>query len=387
MELSNEDLLRLNVLLANDIEAIRIDEGNMMVYGLSRGNEARVPLNPNCRPEQYLRRVREMLSSHVLGSPGGYPVFLQRWTRMGQTRDAQLDKLLLLGEPEAVVAVAGAAGISDELARRTWWAMPTSDIARRLLEKETVVRGKMGKELAAYLVEHLAFETEPMTVIATVRLILQPGLVDAETRERMFRRGTHRNAYHIGFLDAAPDDLPNPAAARADYAVHGDKLAALAARGNTLAAFLAKLLDSPGQTFLDVSETQLLHPVDKYTVAALMDIIGNYFRPAQCAPAAAGEFGDTLAVTDKLLASPSGDIATLLADVPELREEIRAMLTLAHAGEPLVTPIIAVTSASGTLLHRKLEPVLDPMLRQYAVLRKTAHAPPGGRSRRRVSGK
>ena len=250
-----------------------------------------------------------------------------------------------------------------------------------------MVRGEMGRELAAHLVEHLAFETEPMTVIDTVRLVLQTGLIDAETRERIFRLGTHRNAYHIGFLDAVPDDLPNPVAARADYAAHRDRLAALAARGNTLAAFLAKLLDSPGQTFLDVSETQLLHPVDKYTVAALMDIIGNYFRPAQCAPAAAGEFGDTLAVTDKLLASPSGDIATLLADVPELREEIRAMLTLAHAGEPLVTPIIAVTSASGTLLHRKLEPVLDPMLRQYAVLRKTAHAPPGGRSRRRVSGK
>ncbi|MHB8536218.1 MAG: sulfur reduction protein DsrS, partial [Sulfuricaulis sp.] len=126
MELSNEDRLRLNVLLANDIEAIRIDEGNMTVYGLARGNEARVPLNPNCRPEKYLRHVREMLSSHVLGSPGGYPVFLQRWTRMGQTRDAQLDKLLLLGEPEAVIAVAGAAGLSDELARRAWWAMPTS---------------------------------------------------------------------------------------------------------------------------------------------------------------------------------------------------------------------------------------------------------------------
>jgi hypothetical protein len=387
MELSNEDLLRLNVLLANDIEAIRIDEGSMTVYGLSRGSEARVPLNPNCRPQQYLRRVREMLSSHVLGSPGGYPVFLQRWTRMGQTRDAQLDKLLLLGEPEAVVAVAGAAGLSDELARRTWWAMPTSDIARRMLEKEAVVRGKMGPALAAYLVEHLAFETEPMTVIATIRLILQTGLIDAETRERIFRLGTHRNAYHIGFLDAVPDDLPRPVAARADYAAHRDKFAALATRGNALAAFLAKLLDSPGQTFLDVSEMQLQHPVDKYTVAALMDIIGNYFRPARCAPAAAGKFGDALACTDRLLASPPGDLAALLADVPELRDEIRAMLALAHAGEPLVTPIIAVTSASGTLLHRKLEPVLDPMLRQYAVLRKTAHATSGGRSRRRVSGR
>lgn len=386
MELSNEDLLRLNVLLANDIEAIRIDEGSMTVYGLSRGHEARVPLNPNCRPEQYLRRVREMLSSHVLGSPGGYPVFLQRWTRMGQTRDAQLDKLLLLGEPEAVVAVAGAAGLSDDLARRAWWAMPTSDIARRMLEKETVVRGSMGKELTAYLVEYLAFETDPMTVIATVRLILQPGLIDAETRERIFRLGTHRNAYHIGFLDAAPDDLPNPVAARADYGGYRDRLAALAARGNALAAFLAKLLDSPGQTFLDVSEMQLQHPIDKYTVAALTDIIGNYFRPAQCASAAAREFGDALECTEKLLASAPGELADLLAGVPELTDEIRAMLTLAHAGEQLITPIIAVTSASGTLLRRKLEPVLEPMLQQYAVLRMTAHVPEGGRSRRRTSG-
>ena len=45
-----------------------------------------------------------MLSNHALSSPGGYPVFLQRWTRMGQAKDAQLEKLLLLGESEAVVA-------------------------------------------------------------------------------------------------------------------------------------------------------------------------------------------------------------------------------------------------------------------------------------------
>ncbi|MGE5240094.1 MAG: sulfur reduction protein DsrS [Bacteroidota bacterium] len=385
MELSSEDLLRLNVLLANEVEAIRIDEGSMTVYGLSRGNEARVPLRPNCRPEKYLRLVREMLSSHVLGSPGGYPVFLQRWTRMGQTRDAQLDKLLLLGEPEAVVAVAGASGLSDDLARRTWWAMPTSDIARRMLEKETVVQGAMGKELAAYLVEHLAFETEPMTIIATVQLILQPGLIDAETRARIFRLGTHRNAYHIGFLAATPDDLPDTTPARPDYDDYRARLNALADDGNTLAAFLARLLDTAGQTFLAVSEAQLQHPVDKYTVAAMMEIIGNYFAPARDAPA--GEIGAALECTAAQLASASGELAALLEKLPELRNEIGAMLTLAHSSERLITPIIAVTSASGTLLRRKLEPVLDPLLQQYAVLRKTAQAPAGGASRRRVSGR
>ena len=382
MELSSEDLLRLNVLLANDIEAIRIDEQHMTVYGLSRGNEARIPLAPNCRPEKYLRLVREMLSSHVLGSPGGYPVFLQRWTRMGQAREAQLDKLLLLGEPEAVIAVAGAAGLSDDLARRAWWAMPTADIARRLLEKDVVVKGRMGQELAAYLVEHLPFETEPLTVIATVRLILQTGLIDTEARGRIFRLGTHRNAYHIGFLEAVPDELPHPLPARDDYAGYRDKLAALVEHGNALAAFLAKLLDAPGQTFLAVSEAQLQHPVDKYTVAALMDIIGNYFRPARSGAEPAGEIDAALKCTETLMASAHDELKALLQGVPELSGEIGAMLTLAHAGERLVTPIIAVTTASGTLLRRKLEPVVGPMLQQYGVLRKIA--PSESRSTRRT---
>ena len=372
MELSSEDLLRLNVLLANDIEAIRIDEQTMTVYGLARGNEARIPLSPNCRPEKYLRLVREMLSSHVLGSPGGYPVFLQRWTRMGQAREAQFDKLLLLGEPEAVIAVAGAAGLSDDLARRAWWAMPTADIARRLLEKDVVVKGRMGQELAAYLVEHLPFETEPLTVIATVRLILQTGLIDTEARGRIFRLGTPRNAYHIGFLEAVPDELPHPLPARDDYAGYRDSLAALVEHGNALAAFLAKLLDAPGQTFLAVSETQLQHPVDKYTVAALMDIIGNYFRPARCAAEPAGEIDAALKCTETLMASARDELKALLEGVPELTGEIGAMLTLAHASERLVTPIIAVTTASGTLLRRKLEPVVNPVLQQYALLRKIA---------------
>jgi hypothetical protein len=305
---------------------------------------------------------------------------------MGQAREAQLDKLLLLGEPEAVIAVAGAAGLSDELARRAWWAMPSADIARRLLEKETVVTGKMGNELASYLVEYLPFETEPLTVIATVQLILQPGLIDSETREKIFRLGTHRNVYHIGYLAAAPDDLPQPLPARDDYTDYQASLIALAAQGNKLAALLAKLLDAPGQTFLSVSEALLQHPVDKYTVAALMDVIGNYFRPALNTTKHTSEIQAAMECTETQMASAQDDLKILLECLPELRSEIRAMLTLAHTSEQLVTPIIAVTTASGTLLRRKLEPVLDPLLQQYAVLRKIAQAPSGGRSARRSAG-
>ena len=383
MELSSEDLLRLNVLLANDIEAIRIDEGSMTVHGLAGGNEATIHLSPNCRAGQYLRGVREMLSSHVLGSPGGYPVFLQRWTRMGQTRDAQLDKLLLLGEPEAVVAVAGAPGLSDDLARRAWWAMPTADIARRMLEKESVIQGKMGKALAAFLLEYLPFETDPLTIITTVRLMLQPGLLDEETIQRLFRLSTDRNAYHIGFLEAVPDKLPDPLSAREDYPQHQETLAALAGRGNRLAAFLAKLLDSPGQTYLALSEAQFRYPVDKYTVAALMDTVGNYFRPARREMEPTKEIGEALALPEQWVDTANEELAALLEGAPTLKPEIVAMLTLAHTGEAWVTPIIAVTSATGTLLRRKLEPVVNPVLQQYAVLRKLAQPQDGTSSRRR----
>jgi len=100
-----------------------------------------------------------------------------------------------------------------------------------------------------------------------------------------------------------------------------------------------------------------------------------------------GAIDDALECAAAQVATAKGELAALLESLPELREEIGAMLTLAHSSERLITPIIAVTSASGTLLRRKLEPVLDPLLQQYATLRKTAQAPAGGAARRRVSGR
>src|SRR3989339_1658980 len=104
-ELSPEDELRLNVLFNTELLAVRIDESNMTLWALTPQGEASVPLKPNERSDRYLKRVRELLSGHALGSPGGYPVHLTRWTRHGQMEGVNLGKLLLTGEPEAVVAV------------------------------------------------------------------------------------------------------------------------------------------------------------------------------------------------------------------------------------------------------------------------------------------
>ena len=193
MELTPEDALRINVLLAGSVDAIRIDESRMTVYALSDKGEAKVPLNPNCRDESYLRRVRETLSSHVLGSPGGYPVYLKRWTRMGQARDEILESLLKLGEPEAVVAVVNASGITDDIARRAWWASQTSDNARCMLRQQAVVEGEMGRVLADFLVEFLPFEEEARNQIISVSLVMQRGLISQEERARLWDKARHKN--------------------------------------------------------------------------------------------------------------------------------------------------------------------------------------------------
>ena len=172
MQLSNEDNLRLNVLLAQDLKAIRINEGTMTVHALTDQGEAKVVLNPNTRDDQYLRTIRELLSLKITGSPGGYPIFIKRWTRMGHT-DNTLEHMLLLGEPEAVVAVVHAQSLSHDIGVRAWWAHPSTEVAMRLMEYPEVWQGELGKELVEYLMEFLPFEERQLNIVSMVRLCLQ----------------------------------------------------------------------------------------------------------------------------------------------------------------------------------------------------------------------
>jgi hypothetical protein len=376
MELSSEDSLRLNVLLANAV-AIRIDEGGMLVYGLSRNNEeVKIQLNPNCRGDQYIRRVRELLSSSVLGSPGGYPVFLKRWTRMGQTRDIRLADLLMLGEPEAVVAVSGAAGLTDDLARRAWWAMPDSENARRMLKRECVANGEIGKVLADFLIEFLPFEQEPAAIIESVRLILQPGLTDEPTRMNIWNRGRQKSVFRIGFLQALPDNLPEQLPPRADLEQHQPVLESMTAAGNPVAEQLLRVLSGAGQSYLHTCELAIRKPSDQDAVVALLDTIGEYFAPTRVSPMhyqsvativqeSRGMFSsDPMRNTELLKA-----VEEVQARLPELARETNALVVLSHVAEPVVRPIFSRTDAIGSVMRRKLEPVTNPILEQFARLR------------------
>ena len=369
LELSNEDALRLNVLV-NNVEAIRIDERTLTVYGLSARGEAKVQLNPTGRDESYLKAVREFLSASALGSPSGYPVHLNRWTRMGQARDTNLAKLLMLGEAEAISAVVCAPGLTEELARRAWWSEPTSENARRMLARECVARSDLGKILADHLIEHLPFESEQQVIIDSVRLVLQPGLIAVPVRTKLWEKGASQSAYRIGFLATEPDGLPQPLPARADFESVRARLNDLSA--NPFASLLSRILDSPGQTFLATCE-QVLHRLSSQEAAvALLNVLSHYLvgvrtdiRPCQ----------DSQVILDDAARClhESRAAQELLAAVPSFHAEIVAMHALARMDEALVTPVFAHSSATGALMRRKIAPIIESLLAQLAVLRRAPH--------------
>lgn len=357
-EIAPEDALRINVLMAGEIQAIRIDESKMVVHALSDKGEAEISLHPSGRPEQYLRQVKELLAGLATGSPGGYPVHLRRWTRMGQARNEGLDKLLLFGEPEAVISVACSPGLTDELARRVWWIMPDSQNARRMLERRSVVEGKMGKVLVDFLIEFLPFETESRVFLDTVRLILSSNLADIEAKKRLWKMGRRDAACYVGFLEMLPDDLPEQDQPRSG-------LEDMEAGGDPVAIQLLRTFSGPGQTFLRKTEDALKLPADRDVSRALINAISGYFSPLGLKPCESIE---------EAMAQ-----AKDFSEGRKFPEECHAMAFLASMGGRILHPLLSRTTASGTLLRDKLEPAFRPVLEQIAVLRGT---PFSGQTRR-----
>ncbi len=322
-DLSPEDTLRLSVLLENGPLAIRIDEPSMTLRALTPEGEASVRLHPTTGTERYLRAVREFLSLKVLGAPGGYPVYIRRWTRMGQERDERsLERLLLLGEPEAVVAVVHAPGLTDELARRAWWAMPTPENARRMLLSPAVAAGSMGPVLAGYLLEWLPFEQEHQAMVEIVQLVLQPGLIGEEARLGLWQKARQRNSYYVGFLRALPRALPEPPPPHPQAAAAAAALAG-GPGATPVGQALLELLSAQGQAFL-AGEASGAPPGTREVAAAL----------------------------------PEG-----------LHPQLQALLFLAQVGEAMLDPIFGRTDAVGSVMRRRLEPVTGPLREALRALR------------------
>lgn len=369
--ISNEDKLRINVLLRQDVHAIRIDESKMIVYALTARGEGKVILNPTTRDEKYLREIRELLSNHFLGSPGGYPVYIHRWTRMSQSRSEEsLEKLLKLGEPEAVVAVANASGISAEIARRAWWAVPSEETARALLHHTSVVRDALGQELAKFLYEFLPFEAEPSRVVENVRLLLQPGLLNEQEQRFLWNKASNKSAYYPGFLMALPDEIPIDSDAHAQYQALEESLSGLIENENAVAELYLKLHSAEGQGFLQCIRLALKRPSSQDVVVALFMAVGQYFNNLGLSGVRQRDMKDIDDLTCKLCQSEAlAGYESLCAQIAETvnaegvqQVKLEAMFGLAQLGESILDPLFGGTDTLGSAMRKHIKPLTQPVL-------------------------
>ena len=388
MALSNEDSLRLNVLLAQKVSAIRIDEGKLIVYALTDKGEAKIQLNPTARNNKYIKEVKDFLSTKALGTPGGFPMYISRWNRMGDLRNNSLDKLLLLGEEEAVTAVVNNNDLTAELAKSAWWCVQSADNARSMLSNKAVVDGEIGKELTKFLIEFLPFEEDPLKMLISTRLVLQPGLISDEEMMSLWRKAKSKNTLYIGFMDIRPDKLPDQQPEHGRYQEVKENLSTLLEAGNPYAQILCKLLSGPGQTFLKTAEASFKRPPNYDIVGALIETIRRYVfvdHPE------AGQNKNDLA----LGLTPGGEIQTdidaisalvndiyhdendlngseelqaIKSAVPDLSAQLQALLFLTRTSQTVLAPTIAKSTAVGSLMRKKLKPVFDPILLNLRLL-------------------
>lgn len=371
MNLSNEDNLRMNVLLHQDLQAIRIDESKMIVYGLSEKGEAKVSLNANCKDEVYIKQIKEFISTHVLGSPGGYPIFLRRWTRMGQSRTHEsLERLLLLGESEAIVAVVNADEVSNEVARCAWWAMPTAANARCLLRHKDVVEGNMGKILSEFLVEFLPFEEEPRAMIESARLVLQKDLVTKDVRDSLWKKGQRKNALLVGFLKTLPDDLPTESVEHKSLKEFKEKISSL--NDNIFSNIILRLLSKEGQAYLATVEAVMKKPSNQDVVISLFKTVKDYLESVCPNQVKYQDIDILISDANKYIdvtAIQVDDLKNILQLFPEFLPLIKSIIVLSMIDEPLVSVVFSRTDAIGSLMRKKINHITMPLLDEITNLR------------------
>ena len=367
--LAPNDALRLHVLLNEAPKAIRIDESSLTLYAITEKGEASIQLHPDDRNDRYLKRVRERLSEYALGSPHGYPVFMQRWTRMGQTRDQNLAKLLLLGEPEAVSAVVHAPGLTSSLAELAWWAAPNADHARAMLAQPEIARSETGASMRDFLREFLPFEQHSLAVIQSVAAIIaDPSLTDAE-RDSLWRKGQRNSAYLAGFLTAQSWVLPD---AKAHPCL--DILEPTPEEnGRGVDSWLIKGLraswSAEGQYRLATLARALKSARDQEVVISLIDSHETWtrvFRPTH--PAVRTSAGLEEKIHQQLNSSDGASFQQWLG-VNQLNAELAWGITcLAEIGEPMLATIFGQTDAVGSVMRKRLTPLVEPLDKAIVIL-------------------
>ncbi|MCK7576980.1 MAG: hypothetical protein MZV65_14805 [Chromatiales bacterium] len=149
-------------------------------------------------------------------------------------------------------------------------------------------------------------------------------------------------------------------------------MTALASRGNPLAVLLRRALGAGGQSFLAAGEQVLQKPTEQDAVVALLNVLSGYFSRVRHGDDP-GQDVETIVRDAAAAAGREPPAQELLAALPALQPEVVAVYALARMDEAIVTPVFARSTASGSLMRRKIGPVIGPVLEQIAVLRHVRH--------------
>jgi hypothetical protein len=342
--LEPEDILKLNVLIATSV-AIRIDTYKLTVVGLNaQFKEQTISLKSSGDTHAYIKAVKKLLATQILGAMGGYPSYLKRWSRMGQVESSNLNSLLKLGEVEAVVAVANSTSLNTELLKLTWWCATNTDnqaeIGRFLLTKSFVLNTQTGQEIAQFLLEFLPFVNDTEQLIDTTSLVLQKNLITQKDKIKLWKQGQRKTAFLVGFVEQMSQNLPNEFNAQAQNNTHQD---------------LQIINTEQSQIFL----TTLAHILKKinqeYVLYRSLEALGRYMAHTNISPK------NSLDAINQQI-----DSISLIANNEQ--EKLNARLLLAGVSERLVVSTISAHRLTGSAIRKKLAPVLTPIQQALKIL-------------------
>ncbi|SMN14549.1 DsrS [uncultured Candidatus Thioglobus sp.] len=342
--LEPEDTLKLNVLIATSI-AIRIDTYKLTVVGLNaQFKEQIIELKPKGDSEAYIKEVKKLLVTQVLGAMGGYPSYLKRWSRMGQVESSNLTSLLKLGEVEAVVAVSNSTNLDDELLKLTWWCATNTDnqteIGRFLLTKPFVLKTQTGRDIAQYLLEFLPFVNDIEQLIDITSLVLQEGLIEQKDQDRLWKQGQRKTAFLVGFVERMSGNLPNEFNIKTPDYKHID---------------LQLINNEQSQLFL----TTLAHILKKinqeYVLYRALEVLGQYMQHQSIS-------------LQNSIEKITNQISGLSLVANNEQDQLDARLLLAGVNERLVVSTISAHNLTGSAIRKKLAHVLEPIQKALKIL-------------------
>ena len=357
-QLSAQDKLRLGVLATRNVRAIRIDEAAASLSALTDAGVARIPLDPGPDPNRYFRALREHLSELFLNLPGGYPAHIGRWTRMDSLhRDPA--RLLLLGDPEAVVAVAFADTLDARVAADVWWCSQSVEIALALLRHPggrglargpgagpvhagaPAVRGGRGHRGRGARQDPAARPGQPRQGGGSVAA----GTPASPVAGRLFPGASRTLSRHRG---------EHP-----EYRALGKRLSGHGLDRNPVALLLLEFLGEPGRNVLAALVGALDNPREQEVVTLVFRRVQDVIRWPGPVPERPRESAAAWSLADDLLAREEGHakaIRPLLGGGQW--DGLRSLAFLCLVGEEMLAPVFGGNTFSGSVMLRHLGPVL-----------------------------